>query len=159
MGADGARRDPGDAGNAAMNPGWQSPLRLELIDEAGDGINNNATWLVSDDLIYRSHDGRVFVVPAGFVSDLASVPRLPFVYLAFAGFALRASVLHDWLCRLGHDRQDADNLFEEAMRLSPCIGGWRASLMAMGVRLYSDALRKKQSQPWRDDEYNYQDRT
>ena len=48
---------------------------------------------------------------AGFVTNFASVPRLPLMYWAFGGIGDEAATLHDWLYRkehtqsTGHERQ------------------------------------------------------
>lgn len=68
---------------------------------------------------YSKRLGRVIIVPAGFVTDFASVPRLPFMYWFFGGKADRAAVVHDLLYRwgepLGISRWEADMIFLEAM--------------------------------------------
>lgn len=42
--------------------------------------------------------GESIEVPAGFVSDLASVPRIFWPFLPPDGDYSQAAVLHDWLC-------------------------------------------------------------
>jgi hypothetical protein len=37
------------------------------------------------------------IIPADFVTDFASVPRLPFAYLLYGGIGNRAGVVHDAL--------------------------------------------------------------
>lgn len=61
--------------------------------------------------------GRVVVVPAGFETDLASVPRLPFAYLLFGGVGDPAAVVHDYAYsgRERITRAQADALFREAL--------------------------------------------
>ena len=61
-----------------------------------------------------------FIVPKGFQTDLASVPR-PFVWLLPRyGRYTRAAILHDYLWRntstVGVSRADADGIFRRAMR-------------------------------------------
>lgn len=54
-----------------------------------------------EDLVVTVNDLR-FVVPAGFVTDGASVPPVwwPFVGHPYAPSSLRAAILHDYLCGL-----------------------------------------------------------
>lgn len=89
-------------------------------------------------LVYRSESGESFVVPAGFRTDLASVPRgVPgLVRLLFRGplQTAHAAILHDWLYSRGEvSRFEADRLFWEALRATgeSRVGAW---LMWAGVR-------------------------
>ena len=90
------------------DPGFKSPLRLEQIDER--------LWLLRFALIYHSVAGPTYTVPAGFVTDLASVPRLPFAYWLAGGRAAAPACLHDFLYQCKTlPRSQTDALFLEAM--------------------------------------------
>ena len=69
------------------------------------------------DLIYQSAIYRgVIIVPAGFVTDKASVPRVPFVYMFFGDRAHREAVIHDYLYQTHIvSKKNADKIFKEAM--------------------------------------------
>lgn len=79
-------------------------------------------------------DKRELTIPKGFVTDLASVPRLPVVYLLAGDSAHEAAVIHDWLYRMQEPRAFADRVFLAAME---AMGEpwWRRWLMYAGVRL------------------------
>ena len=64
--------------------------------EIGDKL-----WKLHEPLIYQSDvlDCTV-TVPKGFVTDLASVPRVPFVYQFWGGRCHREGVIHDLLYRI-----------------------------------------------------------
>lgn len=112
-----------------MEPKILTPLRVEPVDEND--------WMTCGEFRYYSAVlDRVIVVPDRFVTDFASVPRLPVVYLATGGVAVRASVLHDYLYR-SHTatRAEADAVFLEAMKLTG-IPWWRRNLMWLGVRAF-----------------------
>lgn len=113
---------------------FQTRLRVERIDDTSrDG---RGTWLLLAVLIYVSRlANRSFEVPAGFITDLASVPRLPFVYLLTGGMGHAAAVLHDWLYTTHEVPRDvADAIFREA--LVHCgVSKWQAYLMWLGVRV------------------------
>lgn len=102
------------------------------VDERGD---NDAVLL--SPLVYQSDRlGRIITAPAGFETDYASVPRLPFAYMLFGGVAKKAATLHDYLYRTGLvSRADADATFREAMLVSD-VSGWRAWAMYGGVRAF-----------------------
>jgi hypothetical protein len=95
------------------------------------------TWTVVEELVYRGRRD-VFVVPAGFPTDFASVPRVVVWLVPRFGRYTLAAILHDWLCRDGIGAglvspRDADGLFRRAMRELgvPVVRRW---LMWTGVR-------------------------
>jgi len=61
--------------------------------------------------------GRVITVPAGFETDLGSVPRLPLAYLLFGGVGDAAAVVHDYAYsgKESISREQADAVFREAL--------------------------------------------
>ena len=60
---------------------------------------NDGVWVIHEDLIYESDlIGRV-VVPAGFQTDFASVPRVPVAYWFYGGRAHHEAAIHDALYR------------------------------------------------------------
>ena len=102
-------------------------LRVEKC--AGDG------WRVIHPLVYRSDLAQtVFVVPEGFTTDFASVPRIPLAYLLTADHAHIAAVIHDFLyVEQTVSRKMADDVFYEAMLVSG-EPKWRAYAMWLAVR-------------------------
>ncbi len=76
-------------------------------------------WTLDEDLAYRGRTHR-FVVPAGFVTDFASVPKFATWLIPRYGVYTRAAVLHDYLCQEGHvgrfNRRDADGIFRRCLR-------------------------------------------
>lgn len=99
--------------------------------------DGRSTWQLLFDLIYQSdHLGGLVTVPAGFVTDFASVPRIPVAYLLAGGEANEAAVVHDYLYH-SHTvpRADADAVFREAMGVTG-QPWWRRQLMWAGVRLF-----------------------
>lgn len=57
-------------------------------------------------------------VPVGFVTDFASVPRLPLTYLIAGNTGHWAATVHDLLYRWGVvSRKDADIVFKEALNV------------------------------------------
>jgi hypothetical protein len=81
-------------------------------------VNDN-TWELADALRYVGNTDR-FVVPAGFRTDFASVPRVFVWLIPKYGRYTKAAILHDFLCveaKAGRfDRDDADGLFRRSMR-------------------------------------------
>lgn len=91
----------------------------------------NADWVVHLD----DEDGKqeIFAIPAGFTTDLASVPRLPVAFLLFGAEARRAAILHDWLYQHHYPRAMADNIFYAAMEGE--VSGWKRWIMWAAVRV------------------------
>jgi hypothetical protein len=90
-----------------------------------------------------------FVVPAGFRTDLTTVPRVVVWLVPRWGLYTRAAVLHDWLCTVGIrtravTARDADGIFRRVLRESgvPVLRRW---LMWCGVRwgALADPLRRR----------------
>jgi hypothetical protein len=123
-----------DAITIKDKPHFVTPLRLQLNED-------EESWTVIDPLIYVTNipvNGKyVIIVPAGFVTDLASVPRVPFAYLLAGGKAQKAAVVHDYLyvMALG-SKEDADNIFKEAMGVSKGISSLRKNYMHKAVSLF-----------------------
>ena len=93
--------------------------------EIGESCGRSV-WRLNTSLIWTNGD-KVVEVPPGFETDLASVPRLPFIYLMWGDRAHREAVLHDYLYRVGSQirlssilmigipKEEADWMFREAM--------------------------------------------
>lgn len=117
--------------------GFLDPLDLRLIGWRG----GRPLWSTLTPLAYASALlGRTIIVPAEFVTDLASTPRLlPLTWLLASGRAPRPAVVHDLLYQHPEwdDRALADRVFLEAMGADP-MSGTNAPLRALmygGVRV------------------------
>lgn len=109
-------------------------LRIERVeDQSRDG---RGTWRLIDPLAYDSDVAEtIFIVPADFVTDLASVPRLPFAYLLTGGIGHAAAVVHDMLYTTQEvPRSLADAVFKEALAVLG-VPGYQSWLMWAGVRV------------------------
>jgi hypothetical protein len=112
-----------------------SELKAHLLDD-------DKVWALDEPLIYESDLLKCTItVPAGFNTDFASVPRVPFAYMFFGDKAHREAILHDYCYRKNSipivTESQANNLFFEAMTLrgkpawvrytmywGVCLGGW-----------------------------------
>jgi hypothetical protein len=101
---------------ARMTGGWH----YRLLNEAKNGLEKVETL---EDLVWgvEGPDGPTFVtVPAGEVTDFASMPWAARRVLPSFGPWARAAVLHDYLYRTRGEggrwtRKQADDMFAEAM--------------------------------------------
>lgn len=136
-----ARRDDRDhhhrrcsACAAAKVSRFLTKLRLEAIEDMS--LDDRGSWLLTSPLIYVSDvAGITITAPEGFITDLASVPRIPFAFELLAGIGHSAAVIHDVLYSYHvTTRRTADAVFHEALLL---LGVPKAKAWAMwaGVRI------------------------
>jgi len=108
-------------------------------------------WVLGNDLVFtiRQTDQRI-VVPRGFVTDFASVPRVFWTFFPKHGEYTRAAIVHDFLYwEQKCSRQQADELFDIVMEDSEVDSTTRFSIYA-AVRVWGgeaweeNAARKQQ---------------
>lgn len=133
----------------ATRPGFFGPLNVELVSETP------RRWRLTGALLYRSQVYKldnngpataarelargVLVVPAGFVTDFASVPRVPVAFLVAGDIAIAPAALHDWLYTVQVcERALADAVFLEAME-SAKVNWLKRKLMYRAVRWFGRA--------------------
>jgi hypothetical protein len=113
---------------------WGSDLHVKKLREAPS--NGRSVWLLQSELAFNSDTIGPIVVPQGFQTDFASVPRIPLAYLLAGGTADASAVVHDWLYRYGKcTKRQADEVFLEAMAAEG-VPWWRARLMYRAVRMF-----------------------
>lgn len=118
-------------------------LDVILLDDiANDG---RGSWQLDRDFRYQSDIAKqVITVPAGFVTDFASVPRIPISYWLFGDTSHEAAVVHDWLYKSKPVPRDvADEILKEASAVAG-IPAWRRWGMYLGVRIGG-------GKPWQND--------
>ena len=125
---------------------FQGPLDLRRIEDTSH--DGRGTWLLLARLTYWSALARILIqVPAGFINDLASVPRIPFVWLIAGGIGHAAAVVHDWLYSTHQtSRKAADAIFHEAL-LVLGVAPWRAWAMWATVRAFGGSSWDSPGQP------------
>lgn len=102
-------------------------LRVEELDTPG-------YWMLCEPLIWDDGTNKI-IVPAGFVTDLASIPAPMRGILNTNGPSRKPSVAHDFLYRTGvMTRKAADQLFLTMLVAQKviCIG---RGLYYLGVRI------------------------
>ena len=119
----------------------------EFLTELDVVCVSDGCWKLDAPLEYRSDIAGFISVPAGFMTDFASVPRVPVFFTLFGDRAHREAVLHDYMYSLGSlpsvERRTADEVFLEAMA-ERGKGFFTRYAMYYGVRLAGwTAWRKK----------------
>ena len=109
-------------------------LDVELMD---DVVNEyRGKWRLLASLIYHSDTTRsAIIVPAGFITDFESCPRLPLIFDAFGEVVHGISVVHDFLYSQPTtvSRKVADAVLLEGCLLAG-VPRWRAYGIWLGVR-------------------------
>jgi Protein of unknown function (DUF1353) len=109
---------------------FKSPLQVQAIDDN--------TWVMLSPLSYDSdHLGRLVTVPKGFVTDFASVPRLPVAFMLEGDRAHMPAVIHDFLYSSDCLKADADLVLAEAMTVTG-QPWWRVKMFYWGVRMFGE---------------------
>lgn len=111
------------------------------------GRNGDCIRLL-EDLMY-DYGGKSFTVPAGFVSDGASVPQFLWstVSPAIDPRTLDGAIGHDFLYRTptcNFTRKEADDLFYDLIRAHG-LSFWRSQKAYWGVRLFGGRAWKEKN--------------
>lgn len=112
----------------------------QLIATPAGRTSGRTTWILRAVLsFYYAPAKEKIHVPEGFITDFASIPRLPLMWWLMSDYGHPAAVVHDYLCeRRSHPRKFADEVFYAAL-LAAGVPRWRASLMYSAVRSYAVA--------------------
>lgn len=103
---------------------FRSPLDLRA--------HTPGEWVLLADLEWKGDTD--VTVPAGFITDLASIPQLFRNILDVNGPSRRAAVLHDWLyCVQSMSRKEADQVFLTALKSEGV--GWLSHVYYRAVRI------------------------
>lgn len=78
---------------------WRGELHLVLLEDKTHASvrQGRQTWGLAEPLTYRTHAGDEITPPAGFVTDLASIPRPWTAFFVPSGSYTLAAVYHDYL--------------------------------------------------------------
>lgn len=119
------------------DPRFNTPLELEYIDGHNWRVTAAFDYHTDVDLVHVVH------VPAGFVTDFASVPRALWNIFSPAGSYGRAAVVHDYLYRTPGiaTKAEADAIFREAMEASG-TGWWTRHTLYLAVHWFGGSSYK-----------------
>lgn len=114
---------------------FTTPAQLEPL--------SNDTWKVLSEFDYCvgtvENPTDIIKVPAGFITDLASIPRIFWNILPPFGEYTKASIIHDYMytthCR---PKEVADKIFLEAMEVLG-VASWRRNLMYYAVKYFGSS--------------------
>ena len=102
-------------------------------------LADGRTWVTRQEFGYdigQEDSGNSIDVPAGFMTDFASVPRLLWAILPRWGKYGNAAVIHDYCYwEQSRSRKESDRIFREAMDVLK-VPAFTARLMYRAVRLF-----------------------
>ena len=137
------------AAKPAVGSGANLRRVLELPEPAV--TYNNAEWVLLDDCRCAALDGFMVTAKRGFKTDLASIPRLLWGFIASFELSLVAPIVHDLIYGSAgavtmpdgevmpadkrFDRKEADDLFLELMTRSK-VAYWKRNVAYLAVRAF-----------------------
>jgi hypothetical protein len=109
-------------------------------------LDNGRDWKLVDAFEYHVGSlgsGEVIRVPAGFVTDFASVPRVFWRLIPPWGRYGKATVIHDYCYRCRPcSRRRADRILLEAMRVLS-VAWWKRTAIYLAVRAFGWIVWRK----------------
>lgn len=122
---------------------FMTPLRVMKVSEPRS-IFGRATWVLLSPLVFRSAIIGDIEVSVDFVTDFASVPRLPFIHAVFGDSAHGSAVVHDWLVEQNIDLVIAARVFLEATKFEQ-TPQWKSEMMYVALRVVaaSHAVKRR----------------
>jgi hypothetical protein len=111
-------------------------------------------WLLAEDCVYTTNDGFMITAKSGFITDLASIPRIFWALIASFELSITAPVFHDLIYRSAGEvappdgevtpagkiftRQEADDVFLELMTRAK-IQYWKRNVAYLAVRHFAES--------------------
>ena len=114
----------------------------KFVEIPGVDFHGATEWKLRERLVYESDRWVApIIVPAGFVTDLASIPRIFQGLIPKIGKHRLPAIVHDYLVRRqSFERRLADRIFLEAMKLQG-VNVVRRRLMYWAVALQTRIKR------------------
>ncbi|HDN7458618.1 TPA: DUF1353 domain-containing protein [Salmonella enterica subsp. enterica serovar Eastbourne] len=109
---------------------FTTPAILEMLGHYRWRVYEPFEFYLSDD------NSDVISVPAGFVTDLATVPRIFWTLMPPDGKYAKAAIIHDYLYdKALRTKQQADLIFLDGMTVLG-VPKWKRAIMYQAVRLF-----------------------
>ncbi|EGQ5165988.1 DUF1353 domain-containing protein [Salmonella enterica] len=116
---------------------FTSPAILEMLGHFNWRVYEPFAFYLSDD------ESDVIEVPAGFITDLASVPRVFWILLPPDGKYAKAAIIHDYLYDNAlRTKKEADLIFLDGMTVLG-VPKWKRTIMYWAVRLFGKGMYGK----------------
>ncbi|EFO7853397.1 DUF1353 domain-containing protein [Salmonella enterica] len=117
---------------------FTTPAILEMLGHYNWRVHEPFAFYLSDD------NSDVISVPAGFVTDLATIPRIFWTLLPPDGKYAKAAIIHDYLyANALRTKQEADLIFLDGMVVLG-VPKWKRVIMYWSVRLFGRGMYEKE---------------
>lgn len=107
---------------------FTAPLILEALPTEIKGLGEFLTYLPFSYDVGFLGSGETITVPAGFKTDLASIPWFARAFIPISGRIAKPALLHDWLLIQGDQR--AIPVFDEALGVAEVSPLLRRAIIA-----------------------------
>ncbi|EDZ5416544.1 DUF1353 domain-containing protein [Salmonella enterica] len=119
---------------------FTAPAILEMLDHYRWRVYEPFEFYLSDD------NSDVISVPAGFVTDLATVPRIFWTFMPPDGKYAKAAIIHDYLYDNAlRTKKEADRIFLDGMTVLG-VPKWKRIVMYLAVRIFGRGNYSKDQQ-------------
>ncbi|EEG2782570.1 DUF1353 domain-containing protein [Salmonella enterica] len=109
---------------------FTTPAILEMLGHYNWRVHEPFAFYLSDD------ESDVIEVPAGFITDLATVPRIFWILLPPDGKYAKAAIIHDYLYDNAlRTKKEADLIFLDGMTVLG-VPRWKRTVMYHAVRWF-----------------------
>ncbi|EGV2045572.1 DUF1353 domain-containing protein [Salmonella enterica] len=116
---------------------FTTPAILEMLGHYLWRVHEPFTFYLSDD------NSDVIEVPAGFVTDLATIPRIFWSLMPPDGKYAKAAIIHDYLYDNAlRTKREADLIFLDGMTVLG-VPRWKRTIMYYAVRLFGQGMYGK----------------
>ena len=110
---------------------FTEPLNIDLLDENKWQLQKSFEYHVG---CYPSKE--IIIVPRGFITDFASIPRIFWNILPPTGKYGKAAIIHDWCYSSAiYTRKKSDKIFLEGMKVLN-VKKWKYTIMYYTVRYF-----------------------
>jgi hypothetical protein len=115
---------------------FTSPLLVEILQRE-NRIGRGLARLIKPFTYHVGFigSGHEITVPADFVTDFASVPRLVAPFISPLSLCAKAAVLHDYLLYIGTNQHEAADIFLEAMTVLG-VSKFKRTIMWLAVKYW-----------------------
>ncbi|EJG5924633.1 DUF1353 domain-containing protein [Salmonella enterica] len=118
---------------------FTTPAILEMLGHYNWRVYEPFAFYLSDD------ESDVIEVPAGFITDLATVPRIFWMLLPPDGKYAKAAIIHDYLYDNAlRSKKEADLIFLDGMTVLG-VPKWKRMVMYLAVRVFGRGSYSEQN--------------
>ncbi|EIF0665122.1 DUF1353 domain-containing protein [Salmonella enterica] len=113
---------------------FTTPAILEMLEHYRWRVYEPFEFYLSDD------NSDIISVPAGFVTDLATIPRIFWTLLPPDGKYAKAAIIHDYLYDNAlRTKKEADLIFLDGMTVLG-VPKWKRAVMYWAVRVFGRGM-------------------